>query len=141
MKINYEHLLAFSEESRGVRANLVYSTIDSDIVGSFFGYEGGGAYADGLFWINNNWDLNLGWDTFDFPEKFHKILDQLTDIRLSFESSEEDGELSKKGYELAKSDNTNEYENSWEYWSNNFDTDVIHTVSASWGLSTRWNAD
>lgn len=141
MSINYEHLLAYSDEHRGIRANLVYACIDSDIVGAYFGYEGGGAYADGYFWIDESWNLNTGWDTFDFPKKFHKVLDQLTDIRRSFESDEEDGVLSDKGSKLEKNKNTINYDTQWEYWSDNFDTDVIYLVSDSWGVSTKWHAD
>lgn len=136
----YEHLLAV-DFSRGIRANVVYQSIGDNFIGSYFGYEGGGAYSDSFFWINAEGDVITDWDTSEFPENYRKPLESLALIRNSFESNEDEGDLSDLGLELELSDNTTEEENHWEYWSDNFDWDVIVPLSKVWALSMRWIED
>lgn len=141
-KAVFEHLFAVDDDRR-IRANVVYRKIKNDFIGSFYGYEGGGAYADGLFWIDKDGQLLLDWDENEFPEKFHKALDELTDIRNGYggydPETEEEGFPSKEGYQLGHTDNAQDYDEHWEYRSDGFDDNIIKLISASWGLSMRWS--
>lgn len=140
MKITYEHLFAVSDEGN-IRANVIYQKIGNNFIGSYFGYEGGGSYSDGLFWINEDEEIVCDWDTSEFPEEFKNALESLAQIRRSFESDDEEGWPSEKAIELRESDNTNEYEYQWEYWSDNCDLFVIVLLSSQWGVSIRWHED
>ncbi len=133
---SYEHLLAV-DENRGIRANVIYTNMDDNFIGTFFGYEGGGAYAEGYFWLDPSENIIIDWDTSEIPRKFHKIIEALVDIRLSFESVDEEGELSEKINEL-NGENIREYDNSWEYWSENCNEHIISVLSNQWGLSIKW---
>ena len=140
MNTNYEQLLAVSDQG-GIKANVVYQKVGYNFIGSYFGYEGGGCYSDGFFWINEDEEIVCDWDTYEFPEEFRDALEKLAEIRHSFESDEEEGDPSDKGLELRESDNTNEYEHQWEYWSDNCDLFVIVLLSSQWGVSIRWHEE
>jgi hypothetical protein len=140
MSIKYQHLLAV-DDKKGIRANVVYIKIDYNFIGAYFGYEGGGAYSDGFFWINEDEEVFVDWDTSELPEQYREKLEGLAEIRHIFESDEEEGDLSEKGLELKLSVTTNEYENHWEYWSDGCDIFVISLLSNNWGISMRWNDD
>lgn len=142
MKDQYEHLLAV-DEYRGIGANIVYQKVGYNFIGTYYGYEGGGCYSDGFFWINDDEGVLCDWDTSEFPEEFRTALEKLAEIRHGFESDEEDeeGAPSQKGLELRQSKNTNEHEHHWEYWSDNCDLFVIALLSSQWGLSMHWEED
>jgi hypothetical protein len=141
-KAQFEHLFAVDED-HGIRANLVYLKIEDEIIGCFFGYEGGGSYSDGSFWINKDWELFLKSDASEFPEHLSGAFEDLIAVRDSFGGYDpetlEEGWPSDAGWKLAESDNVEEYDEHWEYRSDNFDEDVINLVSGDWGLSMRWN--
>ncbi len=142
MHPNYEHLLAFDYDN-GIRANVVYTEIDSIYLGCYFGYEGGGAYSSGFFLVDEDYEVQLDWDLSSFPENYQKILSKLEAIRATFEDDDIDneGNLSEIGNDLAINDMTNEYIEHWEYWSENFDQYLIQVISAQWALSMHWNGD
>jgi len=73
-----------ADENPGIRANVVYKKVGKDYVGTYFGYEGGGSHSDGMFLVDNKWNVEMGWDASDFPEKFSADFDALQDIRSRF---------------------------------------------------------
>ena len=141
IKAAYEHLFA-ADENRGIRANVVYKKVGKDYIGAYFGYEGGGSYSDGMFLIDNKWNVEIGWDTSDFPDKFSADFDALQDIRSRFEGydeeADEEGMPSEVGEALREHVNADEYENCWEYRSDDFEDKVITAISSQWGLAMKW---
>lgn len=50
----------------------------------------------------------VDWDTSEFPEQYREKLEGLAEIQHIFESDEQEGDLSEKGFELKLSINTDE---------------------------------
>lgn len=140
-KATYGHLFAV-DENRGIRANVIYKIIGKEYIGSYFGYEGGGCYSDGMFVIDSKGNVERGWDTGDFSKKYEKDLHELQQIRMQYEGYDEEDDIegipSEKGEDLYGLDNTVDHGNYWEYRSDDFEDKIITTISGHWGLSMKW---
>lgn len=138
----YQNLYSVDDQHR-ILVNLVYQEINNEFIGCYFGYEGGGSFSDGLFWVDKNDNFFHEWNVIEFPEEFQKILNELILIRDEFGgfgSQDEDyGVPSAKGWQFADSDTVEEYEEHWEYRSDQFKEAVIKLVSQNWSLSMRWS--
>ena len=140
-QIQIQNLFSVDDQDQ-ILVNLVYQKINNDFIGCYFGYEGGGAFSDGLFWIDENKIFVHEWNVIEFPENFQKILNELIVIRDEFGGfglqDEDIGVPSPKGWKFADSDTVEEYDEHWEYRSDQFEEDVINLVSQNWSLSMRW---
>ena len=95
-----------------------------------------------MFLIDNKWNVGMGWDASDFPDNFSANFDVLQNIRSRFEGYDEDadeeGMPSEIGGALREHVNADEYENYWEYRSDDFEGKVITAISSQWGLAMKW---
>ena len=145
--MTYDHMIAYSE-IKGIQANLVYRYIDAGIVGTYFGYEGGGAYLYYFFFIPDEGNDYIVDDSPDylFSDDIKEELLELAEIRASFEAEEdgyptEDGELSENGKALKFNKGSRITDSGWEYWSPESDHDLVCYLSSKWSLSIKWEID
>lgn len=145
--MTYDHVIAY-DKNRGILANLVYRYTEKGIIGSYFGYEGGGAYLYYFFFIPDEGDDFIVDDSPDylFPQDIVEELIELSEVRTSFEKEEhdcptEDGQLSEKGKVLEFDKLTSKTKTGWEYWSPESDYDLVCFLSSKWQLSIKWVMD
>lgn len=132
-----EHYLA--SDGVIIRANIVYKKINNSIiVGSYFGYEGHNDFSDSIFLIKKN-KLKIDFDIFSFEKNLHKTINKLENFRIKFENKKNIGHLSNLGKKLKKSDDTEIFDNQWEYGTEDFDLKILSKLSRKWSLLIKWN--
>ena len=137
-KLKFEHFFA-ADERRGIRANVLYSESRIGKIGVFYGYEGGDAYSDGYFWIDNTDDLSIEHHPSEFPEEIREKLELLWAEKSKYENHEtNEGMPSMLAMSQKKNKNTVTSEDRWVYCSSGCSRKVIHLLSKEWSLSVRW---
>lgn len=137
-KIKFENLFA-ADEKRGIRANVLYSKSRIGMIGVFYGYEGGGTYGDGYFWIDNTDDVSIGTDVADFPEEARATLNFLWNEKSKYEDHGSiEGAASKFAMSQKSKKNAVVSDDRWVFCSSGCSRRVIHLLSQEWSLSVRW---
>ncbi len=137
-KLKFEHFFA-ADEQQGIRANVLYSESRIGKIGVFYGYEGGGAYSDGYFWIDNTDDLSIDHDPAEFPEEVRETLEILWTAKSKYEDHEtNEGTPSQLAMSLKQKKNTVTSDDRWVYCSSGCSRAVIHLLSQEWVLSVHW---
>jgi hypothetical protein len=137
-KVKFEHFFA-ADERWGIRANVLYTESRIGKIGVYYGYEGGGAYSDGYFWIDNTDDLIIEFDPSEFPEEVRETLELLWIEKSKYEEHKiAEGSPSKLAMSQKKKKNTVTSDDRWVFCSSGCSRTVIHLLSQEWSLSVRW---
>ncbi len=144
-KNKFQNFLQLSVAKNIIEANIAYCDIDSSsefiLIGTFYGYCGGGAFQDGYFLVNQDLEVTYYGAIEDVIPEYQPLLESLVELRVRYESDETDGGLSSFGREVMESSLHAEPSDSCVYYSEEFDVDWLPIISASWGLSVSWDPD
>lgn len=137
-KLKFEHFFA-ADERRGIRANVLYSKSRIGMIGVFYGYEGGGTYSDGYFWIDNTDDVIIENDITKYPKEVRETLTYLWNEKNKYEDHDPiEGAPSKFAMSQKSKKNAVTSDDRWVFCSSGCSRRVIHLLSQEWSLSVRW---
>jgi hypothetical protein len=137
-KLKFENFFA-ADKQWGIRANVLYSESRIGKIGVFYGYEGGGAYSDGYFWIDNTDDLSIANDIAEFPEEVRETLRLLWSEKSKYEDHDSiEGVPSEFAMAQKSKKNTVIAGDHWVFCSPGCSRRVINYLSQKWALSVRW---
>ena len=89
------------DSSRSLKANIAYTEVDDVVVGSYYGYAGGGTFDQKYFFIGATLAL-VSDDMSDFPSAALSVADQISldRFRAQYEQDFDTGEVSGSAQEF-----------------------------------------